>query len=185
MDSLPWGTGNSLKASPAVRRKGEQRSFFSASRVGQGRGDSSFPHCTHQSLRVTERQNYRSFSSPQDSDPSPFCPFLPGSSFPLISGAVSILSSLCRAPISSPRHWTLEKAPPQLHKHTLTCCPKVKSLVSFFMVLLIWFPEKADYIINKSPTRKMFHEYSGNRQTLQRYPIAGIVLLARHKTEHS
>ena len=132
MDSLPWGTGNSLKASPGVRRKGEQRSFFSASRVGQGRGDSSFPHCTHQSLRVTERQNYRSFSSPQDSDPSPFCPFLPGSSLPLISGAVSILSSLCRAPISSPRHWTLEKAPPQLHKHTLTCCPKVKSLVSLF-----------------------------------------------------
>lgn len=57
-------------------------------------------------------------------------PFLPGSSFPLISGAVSILSSLCRALISSPQHWTLEKAPSQLRKHTLTCCPEVKSLVS-------------------------------------------------------
>ena len=75
MDSLPWGTGNSLRASPAVQRKGEQRSLFSASRVGQRRGDGCFPHCPRQRLGVTERQNCRSFSGPQDSDPPPLLPF--------------------------------------------------------------------------------------------------------------
>lgn len=120
MDSLPWGTGNSLKASPAVQRKGEQRSFFSASRAGQGREDGSFPHCTRQRLGVTERQNCRSFSSPQDSDPPPLLPF---------PARVLLPSHLwsCQHPLfplQASDLWTLDTGEgtipaPQTHSHLL------------------------------------------------------------------
>lgn len=130
MDSLPWGTGNSLKASPAVQRKGEQRSSSQPQGWGRGEGTAAF-HTVHAKGLESLRDRTVGLSLALGTlILLHFCPFLPGSSFPLISGAVSILSSLCRALISSPQHWTLEKAPSQLRKHTLTCCPEVKSLVS-------------------------------------------------------